>query len=114
MDRSWWIVAAAIVFTEVGRGDEILAFGGEQLPSKWIHAARSWAGGDLAGAAALFDEIGSAPDEAYARLRLAESLLDEGRRADADPELARALELFRAMGATALIRDAERLLAPPA
>ncbi|HEX6399479.1 MAG TPA: adenylate/guanylate cyclase domain-containing protein [Actinomycetota bacterium] len=114
MDRSWWIVAAAIVFTEVGRGDEILAFGGEELPSKWIHAARAWAAGDLAGAAGVFADIGSAPDEAYARLKLAEVLLQEGRRSEAEPELGRALELFRGMGATGLIRDAERLLAPPA
>jgi tetratricopeptide (TPR) repeat protein len=114
MDRSWWIVAAAIVLSAVGRSEEILGLGGEGLPSRWIHAARSWASGDLAEAADRFEEIGSAPDEAYARLKLAERLLDEGRRSEAEPELGRSLELFHAMGASSFIRRAEALLATPA
>lgn len=114
MDRSWWIAAAAIVFGEVGRGDEILALGGEHLPSRWIRAARSWAAGDAGGAADVFAEIGSAPDEAYARLKQAERLLEAGSRNEAEPFLDRALELFRGMGATAFVQQAERLLAPPA
>jgi class 3 adenylate cyclase/tetratricopeptide (TPR) repeat protein len=114
MDRAWWIVAAAIVFSDVGRADEILALGGEELPSNWIRAARSWASGDLAGAAERFAEIGSAPDEAYARLKVAERLFDDGRRSEAEPQLARALELFHRMGATSFIRQAEQLLATPA
>jgi tetratricopeptide (TPR) repeat protein len=114
MDRAWWIVPAAIVLSEVGRGQEILALGGESLPSRWVQAVRLWAVGDLAGAADRFEKIGSAPDEAYARVREAERLVATGHRAEAEPFLSRALELYRAMGATAFIRDAERLLAPPA
>jgi tetratricopeptide (TPR) repeat protein len=114
MDRSWWIVPAALVFMEVGRDKEILALAGGELPSRWIQAARSWASRDVPGAADRFAEIGSAPDEAYARARHAELLIAEGRRAEAEPFLSRALELYRGMGATALIRETERLLAPPA
>jgi class 3 adenylate cyclase/tetratricopeptide (TPR) repeat protein len=114
MDWSWWIVPAAIVLTEVGRAEEILALGGEDLPSRWIQAGRLWASGDRAAAADRFEEIGSAPDEAYARVKEAERLVAAGRRAEAEPFLSRALELFRGMGATAFIRDAELLLAPPA
>jgi class 3 adenylate cyclase/tetratricopeptide (TPR) repeat protein len=114
MDWSWWIVPAAMVLTEVGRGAEILALGGDDLRSRWIQAARLWASGDHAGAAERFDEIGSAPDEAYARVKEAERLIAAGRRAEAEPFLSRALELYRGMGATAFIREAERLLAPPA
>jgi tetratricopeptide (TPR) repeat protein len=114
MDWSWWIVPAAIVLTEAGRAQEILALGGEDLPSRWIQAGRLWASGDLAGAADRFEEIGSAPDEAYARVREAERLVAGGRRAEAEPFLSRALELYRGMGATAFIRDAELLLALPA
>jgi tetratricopeptide (TPR) repeat protein len=114
MDRAWWIVPAAIVLSEVGRGQEILALGGEGLPSRWVQAARRWAADDLAGAADLFEEIGSAPDEAYARVKEAERLVATGHRAEAEPFLSRALELYREMGATAFIREAERLLAPPA
>jgi hypothetical protein len=114
MDRAWWIVPAAIVLSGVGRGQEILALGGEGLPSRWVQAARRWAADDLAGAADLFEEIGSAPDEAYARVREAERLVAAGHRAEAEPFLSRALELYRGMGATAFIREAELLLAPPA
>ena len=114
MDWSWWIVPAAIVLTEAGRAEEILALGGEDLPSRWIQAGRLWASGDLAGAANRFEEIGSAPDEAYARVKEAERLVAAGRRAEVEPFLSRALELYRGMGATAFIREAEQLLAPPA
>jgi class 3 adenylate cyclase/tetratricopeptide (TPR) repeat protein len=114
MDWAWWIVSAAIVFSEVDRRSEILALGGGHLPSRWIQAARSWAAGDLAAAAERFAEIPSAADEAYARLRHAEQLLDDGRRAEAEPFLDRALELYRGMGATTFLRHAERLLATPA
>jgi uncharacterized tellurite resistance protein B-like protein len=58
--------------------------------------------------------MGAAPDEAYARMKEAERLIAAGRRTDAEPFLARALELYRTMGADGSIREAERLLAPPA
>jgi hypothetical protein len=109
-----FIGPAAVILTEVGRGQEILALGGDGLPSRWIQAARCWALGDLTGAADLFQQIGSAGDEAYARTKHAERLIATGHRAEAEPFLSRALELYREMGATAFIREAERLLAPPA
>ncbi len=114
MDWSLWIVAAAIVLSEVGRADEILSLDVEHLPSRWIKAARQWASDDLAGAGNTFEEIGSVPDEAYARMREAERLLDRGRRAEARVPLSRALELYRSTGATAFIRETERMLATPA
>jgi class 3 adenylate cyclase/tetratricopeptide (TPR) repeat protein len=114
MDFAWWIVQAAIVLREAGRSDEVLALGGGELPSRWITAARSWAAGDLTAAADTFAEMGAAPDEAYARLREAERLIDEGRSSEAQRHLDRALEVFRSIGATRFVRDAERLLAPPA
>jgi class 3 adenylate cyclase/tetratricopeptide (TPR) repeat protein len=114
MDWAWWIVPAAVVLAEVGRAEEILALGGEDLPSRWIQAGRLWASGDRAGAADRFEEIGSAGDEAYARTREAERLITSGHRAEAEPFLSRALELYGGMGATAFIREAEQLLAPPA
>jgi class 3 adenylate cyclase/tetratricopeptide (TPR) repeat protein len=114
MDWAWWIVSAAVVLGEAGRGDEVLALGGEDLPSRWIRAARQWAAGDLAAAADTFLDIGSVPDEAYARLKQAERLTRAGDRTAAQPFLSRALELYRTMGATRFVQEAERLLAPPA
>jgi class 3 adenylate cyclase/tetratricopeptide (TPR) repeat protein len=114
LDWAWWFLSAAIVLTDVGRAQDLLGLGGEDLPTGWVQAGRRWAMGDLAGAADRLQEVGSAPDEAYARLREAERLVAAGRRAEAEPFLSRALELFREMGATASIREAELLLAPPA
>jgi tetratricopeptide (TPR) repeat protein len=114
MGWAWWIVPATVVLTSMGRADDILALGGQELSSGWIQAARRWASGDLAGAADLFHDIGSAGDEAAARTKEADRLIAEGRRPEAEPFLARALELHRGMGATAYVHDAERLLAPPA
>ena len=114
LDRGWWIVHASLVLTARGRSDEVLAVAPPDLPTRWVDAARAWAQGDVAGAADTFARIGSAPDEAYAHLTAAERLLDEGRRHDAEPHLARALELYRAMGAATFLRRAEGLLATPA
>ena len=102
------------MLTARGRGDDLLALGGESLPSDWVRAARLWASDDFAGAADLLREMGAAPDEAYARMKHADRLIAAGRRPEAEPALSRALELFRMMGATGWIGEAERLLAPPA
>jgi class 3 adenylate cyclase/tetratricopeptide (TPR) repeat protein len=114
MDWAWWIAPAAMILAEVGRAEEILELGGASLPSRWIQAGRHWAAGDLSRAADELGEIGSAPDEAYARVKEAERLIAAGRRAEAEPFLSRALELYRMMGAAAFIQEAERLLALPA
>ena len=114
LDWAWWILPAAIVLSAAGRGEELLALGGEDLPCGWAQAARRWASGDVAGAAERLRTMGARPDEAYARLVEAERLVSAGRRAEAEPFLTRALELLREIGATSLLRDAERLLAPSA
>jgi hypothetical protein len=59
----------------------------------------------------LYAGIGALPDEASARLRAAEVLVREGRRAEADVELKQALAFWRSVGATAYVREAEALLA---
>jgi hypothetical protein len=60
---------------------------------------------------ALCHEIGSVYGEAYTRLRAAERLVAEGRRAEADAQLQHALAFFRAVGATPYVREGEALLA---
>jgi tetratricopeptide (TPR) repeat protein len=109
----WWAVPSAMILSATGRADEARRRLAGRT-NRWARAAHAWASGDLAAAAGMFDEIGVAPDEAYARLRLAEDLIEEGRRRDAEPHLARARELMSTMKATALLAAAERLLAPPA
>jgi len=70
--------------------------------------------GELERAAELLVEIGSVPDEAYARLRAADQLIAQGRRAEGNAQLARALAFYRSVGATRFIREGESLLAATA
>ena len=80
----------------------------------WIDAARAVCRREFARAADVCVQIGTRPDEAYARLRAAEQLSADGRRAEADAQLQQALAFYRSVGATRYIRNAESLLAASA
>jgi class 3 adenylate cyclase/tetratricopeptide (TPR) repeat protein len=80
-------------------------------PGKWADAARLYFSGDFVGAANVYRDIGSATDEAEARLRAARALRDAGKRAEADAQLEEALAFYRGVRATLLVRRAEALLA---
>jgi len=102
-------------FSELGRSSEFadaLERGRAQTP--WHEAARLVIAGDAAGAADLYREIGSVPDEAYARLRAAAALVGAGRRAEADAQLRLALPVLAKLGANAWTAEAEALLAESA
>jgi hypothetical protein len=58
--------------------------------------------------------MGARTEDARDRLWLAESLVKQGRRADADIELQRALAFYRSVGATRYIREGEALLSASA
>ena len=79
--------------------------------TRWLEAARALAGTDYARALAMYEEIGAAPDAALVQLRAASSLVAAGRRHEADVYLRGALRFYRAVDATARIREAETLLA---
>ena len=102
----------AWVAAELELGEELSArLEQAPLPSRWIDAARALLAGDNVGAAEVFADIGSSLSEAHTRLRAAEQLVSEGRRAEADEQLERALAFFRSVGATRYIRKGEALLA---
>jgi len=82
----------------------------EALTDAWRLPFEAVLDQDLVHAAEMFSELGYF-DEGFTRLRAAEQLLGEGRRQDADQQLRRALEFFRAVGATRYIRESEALLA---
>ena len=99
----------AWLLTALGRGDDLT----EILPASddpWTRAARAFAAGDVEGAAEICAGMGAVADEARDRLWLAEALVQQGRRADADTQLQRALAFYRSVGATRYIRRAETLL----
>jgi hypothetical protein len=99
-------VDLAIGLVELGRPVEALD---DVLPSRWLDAARAFAGGDPARAARIYAEIGSRPDEAAARLAAARRLLPT-RPAEGRVELERAMTFFREAGATASLEQAKELL----
>jgi class 3 adenylate cyclase/tetratricopeptide (TPR) repeat protein len=107
---SWWLVDLVVACESLGRAGE---FDGIRdrvtVATLWLDAAASAADGAWLRAASVFAEIGSAPDEAFARLRAAEELVTAGRSTEAESELAAALVFYRQARATAYLERAEAL-----
>ncbi len=110
----WFLVDAAWVAGELGHAEELRRLF-EEVPNRtaWGRAGLALLDGNYEAAAEAFDETGDMESEAAARLRAGEKLLAEGRRADADEQLAQAVAFFRSVGATRYIREAEALLSAP-
>jgi class 3 adenylate cyclase/tetratricopeptide (TPR) repeat protein len=110
-----WASDLAIVLVALDRGGELAELVAAQAsPVPWLEAAAALATGDFARAAELYAAMGALADAAYASLRAAERLQAGGRRAEGDPQLRRALAFYRKVGASALLRRAEALLAASA
>src|SRR2546423_233791 len=86
----------------------------ESFKSPWLRAALAFASRDFRAAADIHGEMGVVAHEAFFRLRAAEQLLAEGRRAEADEQLRPALAFYRDVGATRYVREGEALLAASA
>ena len=108
------IVDAAWVAVDLGRADEFAALVEGRPHSPWAVAAAAICAGDFRRAADVAQEIGFRPGEAYARLRAARQLVEEGRRAEADVQLRRSLAFWREVGAKRYVREGEALLAASA
>ncbi|TMK72992.1 MAG: hypothetical protein E6G50_02715 [Actinobacteria bacterium] len=103
------------VLRALGRNEELLAtLERTRVRTPWIDAVAGIARADFVGAADIYTDMGARPYEAFARLRAAEQLVQEGRRAEADEQLHRALAFWRSVGATRYIREGEALLAATA
>ena len=106
-----WLHQLPLVLAELGGGREYLAaLGDEQPTTPWLDAGCAAATGDFGRAAEVYQVIGARAAEAQSRLLAAEALIASGRRAEAGAELARALDCFRSVGATAYTSRGERLL----
>jgi class 3 adenylate cyclase/tetratricopeptide (TPR) repeat protein len=105
----------AVVALHLGRESDVLAVvEREPFQSPWVKAGRAVLSRDFVAAANLMEMIGSLPDEAFYRLRAAEQLVADGKRAEADEQLSRALAFFRSVRATRYVREGEALLAASA
>jgi class 3 adenylate cyclase/tetratricopeptide (TPR) repeat protein len=110
-----WSGGLAVVLQALGRGAELVDFIAHITTSTpWLQAATAVATGEFERAADLYAAIGSLPREAFARLEAAERLLAEGRRTEASVQLQQALAFYRAVRASAYLREAEALLAASA
>ncbi len=103
----------AWTLTAAHRGVE-LANALDALPDPWARAGAAYGRGNPAAAADICAEIGAVTQEAYARLAAARMLVEQGRRAEADEHLHRALAFYRSVGATRYVREGESLLAASA
>ena len=99
----------AWVADELALTADVSAWLQPSLGTRWKDAAEAVLRRDFSAAAELYHEIGDRPDEARARVRDAEGLVAEGRRAQADEQLQKALVFYRTVGATRYIRRAEAL-----
>jgi hypothetical protein len=106
--------ALSVVLERMGRGAELRKFGESMTRSPWWQAAYAYVDRDFGRAAEIYATIGARFYEAYARLRLADRLVAEGRDADAAGSLQAALSFFRSVDATDYVRQAEQLLAASA
>jgi hypothetical protein len=107
--------SAPWLFAALGRAGELqVALERASAWTRWHEAAQRVIRGQLVEAAETFHQIGSVPDEAYARVRAAEDRLAAGDRLEADRQLALALPVLAELRATAWTAAAEALLAESA
>ncbi len=104
------VLDLAWILTALGRADEYVTLASRVTPpTRWHDAGIAYARGDLERSAEVCAEIGVLPNEAYTRLRAAETLLSDGEVERAEAQLTKALAFYRSVGATAYVRQGEDL-----
>jgi class 3 adenylate cyclase/tetratricopeptide (TPR) repeat protein len=105
-----WSSNLAVVLDGLDRGSELWSrIKDIGSTSHWLTAARSIAHGEFEEAADRYADMGSRPDEAWARLLAAKKRQVNGL--PADRQLEKAIDLFRSAGATAYLKMAQTLAA---
>ena len=105
-----WLIEFVWLVRDVGLAPELLTFL-EAVPDiPWAEIVREILAGEPLRAAAMLKGLGFLPGEAYARLRVAETLAAEGRNDECDAQLALALPFYRSVGATRFVKMGEELL----
>jgi tetratricopeptide (TPR) repeat protein len=108
---SQWLRELPHLLVELRRGGDYVAAAADLPPSPWLEAGIAVAKGAFVEAAESYERIGARGTEAWTRLLAAEALVAEGRRREADEQLARALAFYREARATPFVRRGETLLA---
>ena len=105
---SFWAVYLALV---LGDHPGLCASLESSSTTNWLPAAKAITTGDVVAAADTLGAIGAIGDEAYCRLRAAESFAAGGRSAEAASELERATAFFQGVRASAFLQRCEFLRA---
>jgi tetratricopeptide (TPR) repeat protein len=108
---SQWLRELPHLLVELGRGGDYVAAAVDLPFSPWLEAGIAVAKGEFVEAAESYERIGARSTEAWTRLLAAEALVGQGRRHEADEQLARALAFFRQARATPFVGRGETLLA---
>jgi len=104
------LIGLAWIARDLGRGDELDAILGSDDESSWRGPTKAVLRGDPAAAADALESLRSDTAAAYTRYRGGLELMAEGRSAEGDELLRKALEFHRKAGATGYVREAEDLL----
>jgi class 3 adenylate cyclase len=101
------LVDVAWVFKDLGREKDFAeaVLDADPITSPWNDAARAIAQGDFGRAADIIDGLGHTAAAAYARLRAADSLVDEGLNTEAAARRTEAEAFYRKVGAQRLLAD---------
>jgi hypothetical protein len=111
---SFGVLDLALHADVLGVRDALPAIIATRADRSWVRIAAAVLEADFLGAADIAAEHGFPAVEAELRLRAAEALVAERRRAEADVQLQKALAFYRSVGATRYIREGEALLAATA
>jgi class 3 adenylate cyclase/tetratricopeptide (TPR) repeat protein len=113
---SEWTTSLAWTLHALDRTSDTLItrIASEQNRTVWVEASEAIATGDLTTAADVLARMENLTWEARVRLSAAAELVTDGRRAEADEQLARALAFYRSVGAGGYVRLGEALLAATA
>ena len=101
----------AVVARQLGIQDEVREIVQLAPEGPWKDVTLAGTEGDFVRVADTFSGFGALTLEADARLIGGESLIQEGRRAEGEAELRKALAFYRSVGATFFIERGEGLLA---
>jgi hypothetical protein len=101
---------ATWVADQVGLAQPLREFA-RGVSAAWNRRILAILDGDFEEEAERSEKDGRLTSAALARLRVAERLISEGRRAEADVHLQKALAFYRSVGATQYVRRGEALLA---
>jgi predicted negative regulator of RcsB-dependent stress response len=105
----------AVTLTELDRVRDLDAvIASRRAVTRWMEAAQAYGRHAFVDAAEVLEDMGAPAVGAFARLRAAEALVQEGRRAEADAQLQATLSFYRSVDATAYISEAEGLFAASA